>query len=207
MKGYDVIKRGLDVVGAVVILFATLPLQVGVGVAVATKLGRPVLFRQQRPGRNGRVFTLIKFRSMTDVDHERGLVTDADRVTGFGRLLRSSSLDELPTLINVIRGDMSIVGPRPLLVAYLDRYSSEQGRRHEVRPGVTGLAQISGRNAIDWDRKLALDVEYVETRGLRIDVGILVKTVKAVLRRDGISASDHVTAHEFLGSSAEDRRL
>lgn len=207
MTGYDPIKRGLDVIGASTIFIVTLPLQIGVGITVAVKLGRPVLFRQLRPGRNGRVFTLIKFRSMTDVDLDRGLVSDADRLTRFGRLLRSTSLDELPTLINVIRGDMSMVGPRPLLVSYLNRYSDKQARRHEVRPGVTGLAQVSGRNAIDWDRKLELDVDYVETRSIRTDFGILAKTVLAVLNRDGISATDHVTAHEFLGSVTEGGRL
>lgn len=201
-RPYDGVKRVLDVVGAAGLLVVTSPVLLGVAIAVAAKLGRPVLFRQERPGRGGRVFTLVKFRSMRDADPALGLVRDEDRVTRFGRALRATSVDELPTLVNVLRGDMSIVGPRPLLVAYLDRYTSQQARRHEVRPGVTGLAQVSGRNAIEWNEKLRLDVEYVDARSFRLDASILWRTVTSVLRREGISAEGHVTAHEFLGSSS-----
>jgi lipopolysaccharide/colanic/teichoic acid biosynthesis glycosyltransferase len=137
---------------------------------------------------------------MVPIDAAAGRVEDASRMTGLGRFLRATSLDELPTLLNVIRGDMSLVGPRPLLTAYLPRYSAAQARRHEVRPGLTGLAQVSGRNAVGWDERLALDVEYVDTRTMRLDLAILIRTVRAVLRRDGISAEGEATMPEFLGS-------
>ena len=202
-RPYDPVKRALDIVSSAILLVLTSPVQLVVAVAVASTLGRPVLFRQPRPGRDGRVFTLVKFRTMRDADPERGLVSDANRLTTFGRALRSTSLDELPTLVNVLRGQMSMVGPRPLLVSYLERYSPEQARRHEVRPGVTGLAQVSGRNAIGWDEKLRLDVEYVDRRSLRLDATILWRTVTTVLRRDGVSANGHVTAHEFLGTGGQ----
>ncbi|WP_314146307.1 sugar transferase [uncultured Leifsonia sp.] len=202
-RPYDPVKRALDIVSSAVLLVLTSPVQLVVAVAVASTLGRPVLFRQPRPGRDGRVFTLVKFRTMRDADPERGLVSDADRLTPFGRALRSTSLDELPTLVNVLRGQMSMVGPRPLLVSYLERYSPQQARRHEVRPGVTGLAQVSGRNAIGWDEKLRLDVEYVDRRSLRLDAAILWRTVTTVLRRDGVSANGHVTTHEFLGTGGQ----
>jgi len=201
---YDSVKRTLDLVGASVFFVLSLPVQGVVAIAIASKLGRPVLFRQQRPGRDGRIFTLIKFRTMRDTDPARDWITDEQRLTSFGAGLRSTSLDELPTLINVIKGDMSIVGPRPLLVSYLERYSLTQARRHEVRPGVTGLAQVSGRNAIGWDEKFALDVEYVDKRSLRTDAWILCRTLISVLRRDGISAGGHVTAHEFVRSGESD---
>jgi lipopolysaccharide/colanic/teichoic acid biosynthesis glycosyltransferase len=201
-KPYDVVKRMLDLLFATVLLVVTSPIQLGVAIAVAVKLGRPVYFRQARPGRGGKVFTLVKFRSMKDVDEARGLVTDAQRLTPFGRALRATSADELPTLLNVIAGNMSMVGPRPLLVAYLDRYTPEQARRHEVRPGITGLAQVSGRNDIDWNEKLRLDVRYVDSRSLGLDVAILWRTFASVLRREGISAEGHVTAHEFTGSTS-----
>jgi lipopolysaccharide/colanic/teichoic acid biosynthesis glycosyltransferase len=147
------------------------------------------------------VFDLVKFRSMLPVDENNGLVSDEDRMTTFGAFLRSTSLDELPTLWNVLRGDMSLVGPRPLLVRYLDRYSPRQARRHEVRPGVTGLAQISGRNAISWEDKLELDVRYVETRTFLGDLRLLVATVGRVVLREGVTAEGSVTATEFRGSS------
>jgi len=196
---YDKFKRVLDVLGAGTVLLVSLPVQVIVAVAVAGALGRPVLFRQERPGLHAKVFTLVKFRTMKDVDSAKGLVTDEQRLTKFGRILRSTSLDELPTLVNVVKGDMSLVGPRPLLTRYLDRYTPEQARRHEVRPGVTGLAQVSGRNAISWANKFALDVEYVDRRSFRLDLKILVMTVAAVLKRDGITAEEHATTHEFTG--------
>jgi lipopolysaccharide/colanic/teichoic acid biosynthesis glycosyltransferase len=194
------VKRGVDLAVASTLLVLSLPVQGVVAVAVAAALGRPVLFRQRRPGRSGKVFTLYKFRTMRDVDPAKGMVTDAERLTAFGRALRSTSLDELPTLFNVVKGDMSLVGPRPLLIEYLPRYSAEQARRHEVRPGVTGLAQVSGRNGLTWEEKFELDVAYVDRRSLALDLRILVRTVGAVLNRSGISAEGHRTAPVFMGS-------
>ncbi|GAB3043079.1 sugar transferase [Sediminivirga luteola] len=196
-RPYDVVKRAGDVFVSAALLVATAPIQAGVAAVVAKNLGRPVLFRQERPGRDGRVFTLLKFRTMRPVDEARGWVTDEERLTPFGKKLRSTSLDELPTLWNVLRGDMSLVGPRPLLVEYLEWYSPEQARRHEVRPGVTGLAQVNGRNALSWEQRFALDVEYVDRRGLMLDLKILASTVRAVLTREGISAEGHVTMNKF----------
>lgn len=198
---YAPIKRSVDVAVAGVLLLVTAPLQAVLAVLVRRDLGSPVLFRQARPGRHEQVFELVKFRTMLDVDEERGLVSDADRLTRFGSLLRATSLDELPTLWNVLKGDMSLVGPRPLLVRYLSRYTPQQRRRHDVRPGVTGLAQVSGRNAIGWDQKFALDVEYVERHSPLLDLQILGRTVLGVLRRDGISADGDVTMPEFMGSA------
>jgi lipopolysaccharide/colanic/teichoic acid biosynthesis glycosyltransferase len=193
-------KRALDVTVSAVGLIVTAPVQLVLAGVVAKRLGRPVFFVQPRPGKDGKVFDLVKFRTMLPVDETRGLVSDEDRMTTFGAFLRSTSLDELPTFWNVVRGDMSLVGPRPLLVRYLDRYSPRQARRHEVRPGVTGLAQISGRNAISWDDKLELDVRYVETRSFVGDLRILVRTIARVARRDGVTADGQVTTAEFLGS-------
>lgn len=193
-------KRVLDVAVAGPLLVVTAPIQGAVAVAVVARLGRPVLFRQRRPGRDGVPFTIFKFRTMLPVDAATGRVDDAARMTRLGRFLRATSLDEMPTLVNVLRGDMSLVGPRPLLMAYLPRYSSTQARRHEVRPGLTGLAQVSGRNAVGWDERLALDVEYVDTRSMRLDLRILARTVGAVVRREGISAEGEATMPEFLGS-------
>jgi lipopolysaccharide/colanic/teichoic acid biosynthesis glycosyltransferase len=193
-------KRALDVTVSAVGLIVTAPVQLVLAGVVAKRLGRPVFFVQPRPGKDGKVFDLVKFRTMLPVDETRGLVSDEDRMTTFGAFLRSTSLDELPTFWNVLRGDMSLVGPRPLLVRYLDRYSPRQARRHEVRPGVTGLAQISGRNAISWDDKLELDVRYVETRSFVGDLRILVRTIARVARRDGVTADGQVTTAEFLGS-------
>ncbi len=195
---YDATKRALDASVAAVGLVATAPLQAVVALAVLAKHGRPVLFRQPRPGKDGRVFELVKFRTMLLPDAQR--VSDADRLTSLGALLRATSLDELPTLWNVLKGDMSLVGPRPLLVQYLERYSPEQARRHEVRPGITGLAQVRGRNNLDWDEKFALDVEYVDNRSLGLDLRILWETVAVVLLRRGISADGHVTMSEFRGA-------
>lgn len=192
-------KRLLDLALAGPALVLSLPVQAVVALAVRWKLGSPVLFTQQRPGLHGEIFTMRKFRSMVDVDEARGLVTDEQRVTPFGRFLRSTSLDELPTLWNIVRGDMSLVGPRPLLVSYLERYSPQQARRHEVRPGLTGLAQVSGRNAVRWEDRLALDVEYVDTHSLALDLRIIWRTVAMVLRREGISAEGQATMPEFMG--------
>jgi lipopolysaccharide/colanic/teichoic acid biosynthesis glycosyltransferase len=193
-------KRALDVAVAGVGLIVTAPVQLVLVVVIARRLGRPVLFVQARPGKDAQVFDLVKFRTMLPVDEARGLVTDEDRMTAFGATLRSTSLDELPTLWNVLRGDMSLVGPRPLLVRYLDRYSPRQARRHDVRPGVTGLAQINGRNAISWADKLELDVRYVETRSFVGDLRILLSTARKVFRREGITDSTSVTSAEFVGN-------
>lgn len=194
---YDMIKRGLDLCGATVALILLSPVVLATALVVRVNLGAPVLFTQPRPGRDGRVFKLYKFRSMRSVDAERGWVTDEQRLTRFGRALRSTSLDELPSLWNVLRGDMSFVGPRPLLVEYLSRYSPEQARRHEVRPGITGLAQVSGRNTVDWERRFELDVAYVDSRSLRVDARILTATLRSVVVREGISAEGHVTMRKF----------
>lgn len=195
---YDVSARVRDIVlsgGALVVLA---PVIAGTAVAVARSLGRPVLFRQPRPGRHGRVFTLVKFRTMLPPD-PAGATSDADRLTPAGARLRSASLDELPSLWNVVRGDMALVGPRPLLVQYLERYSPEQARRHQVRPGLTGWAQVNGRNAVTWEDRLAMDVWYVDHRSHALDARILWMTVRAVVRREGISADGHATMPEFLG--------
>jgi lipopolysaccharide/colanic/teichoic acid biosynthesis glycosyltransferase len=167
-------------------------------------MGKPALYRSVRPGLDGRLFNMYKFRTMTDeVGQDGELLSDEERVTSFGRVIRSLSLDELPELINVVRGDMSLVGPRPLLPEYLSRYTPEQARRHEVRPGLTGLAQVSGRNELDWEDRLALDVWYVDNRSWLLDLQILGRTVTRVITRSGISAEDHATMPEFRGS--EDR--
>jgi lipopolysaccharide/colanic/teichoic acid biosynthesis glycosyltransferase len=200
-------KRALDLGIALPALVLFAPVGLALGALIRLKLGRPVLFRQQRPGRDGRVFELIKFRTMTDARDSNGvLLPDDQRLTAFGRRLRSTSLDELPTLWNVIRADMSLVGPRPLLVQYLDRYTAEQRRRHEVAPGITGWAQINGRNAITWEEKFDLDVWYVENLSLRTDLAILLRTAVQVLGRRGISAEGHATMPEFTGSHEESAR-
>ena len=198
----DAAQRLVDIVVAATVLVACAPIIALVAFLVRRRLGSPVLFRQPRPGRHGHVFTLVKFRTMRDVDEARGLVTDADRLTRFGRLLRSTSLDELPTMWNVLRGEMSLVGPRPLLLRYLDRYTAEQARRHLVRPGVTGLAQVRGRNALSWEEKFALDTWYVDHRSIALNARICAETVLTVLRRDGISAAGDVTMPEFYGNAA-----
>ncbi|KJL34470.1 sugar transferase [Microbacterium azadirachtae] len=201
-RAYDLFKRLLDIVAAGIALVVLSPVMVIVALLVATRLGRPVLFVQPRPGKNGKIFRLRKFRSMRDIDQARGLVSDAERLTTFGRKLRSTSLDELPSLWNVLRGDMSVVGPRPLLVEYLSKYSPEQARRHEVRPGITGLAQVSGRNALSWEEKFALDVEYVDNRSLALDARLVLATVRAVFVREGISAEGHATMQKFGETNA-----
>ena len=168
---------------------------------IRSKLGSPVFFKQIRPGLHGRPFEMVKFRSMTDARGPDGqLLPDADRLTAFGRFLRASSLDELPGLWNVLRGDMSLVGPRPLLMEYLPLYSPEQARRHNVRPGITGWAQVNGRNALSWDDKFKLDGWYVDNRSLRLDINILWRTVRKVLVREGISAAGEATMSKFTGS-------
>jgi len=195
-----IVKRTIDVtVSAVVLAVAAVPMAV-LAVAIRLTMGSPVLFRQERPGRDEAVFTLLKFRTMRDPrPGEDALATDAERLTGLGRWLRRTSLDELPTLWNVLRGDMSLVGPRPLLVAYLDRYSPTQRRRHEVKPGVTGLAQVEGRNDLTWEQQFELDVWYVDHRSLRLDLSILARTVTAVFSGRGVSQEGRATRDEFLG--------
>lgn len=195
-------KRLFDlVVAALALLALALPLLVLAGL-IRRKLGRPVLFRQVRPGLNGKPFEMVKFRTMTDELGADGvLLPDAQRLTPFGRFLRASSLDELPELWSVIKGDMSLVGPRPLLMEYLPLYTPEQARRHEVRPGITGWAQVNGRNAISWEDKFALDVWYVENPSLWLDIKILWMTVRKVLVRDGISAAGDATMPKFTGSN------
>lgn len=199
MRSYDSVKRAMDLVVGSLVFLLSMPVQGVVGLLVKRRLGSPVLFRQQRPGKGGEIFELVKFRTMLDVDEDAGLVSDAQRMTSFGLRLRATSLDELPTLWNVVKGDMSLVGPRPLLVRYLDRYTPVQARRHEVRPGITGLAQVSGRNAISWDDKLAKDVEYVDSRSFLLDLKIAATTVAKVMKRDGIAADGEVTMSEFKG--------
>lgn len=196
---YALTKRAFDTAAAGILLVALLPVLAVTALLVRLRLGRPVIFSQRRPGADGEIFTLYKFRSMTVVDQSAGLTSDLERMTPFGELLRSTSIDELPSLWNILKGEMSFVGPRPLRVAYLPRYSPEQSRRHQVRPGLTGLAQVSGRNLIDWDDRLALDVEYVERRSWKLDVAILARTVATVLRQTGISQSDEATMTEFYG--------
>jgi lipopolysaccharide/colanic/teichoic acid biosynthesis glycosyltransferase len=193
-------RRVFDVVVATSMLLLGLPLLLAVTVVVWCGTGRPVLFRQTRPGLGGRPFELVKFRTMKPIDEHAGIVSDRDRLTTTGRVLRALSFDELPTLWNVIRGDMSLVGPRPLLMEYLNLYTPTQWRRHEVRPGITGIAQIRGRNTLSWEERFALDVWYVDNRSFALDLRILVRTVLVVLRRDGICAKGSATAHEFTGA-------
>jgi len=197
-------KRALDLGLAIPALIVLTPLCLALGGLIRWKLGRPVLFQQGRPGRDGRVFELIKFRTMSDARGANGeLLPDEERLTPFGNRLRRLSLDEFPTLWNVVRGEMSLVGPRPLLVQYLDRYTPEQSRRHEVVPGITGWAQINGRNAITWEEKFEHDVWYVENMSLRTDLAILYRTLTRVLDQRGISAEGHATMPEFMGSDEE----
>jgi lipopolysaccharide/colanic/teichoic acid biosynthesis glycosyltransferase len=197
------VKRLFDFVAAsLALLMLALPL-LALAWVIRRKLGSPVLFRQVRPGLQGRPFTMVKFRTMTDDRGPDGaLLPDARRLTPFGRFLRASSLDELPELWNVLKGDMSLVGPRPLLMEYLPLYTPEQARRHEVRPGITGWAQVNGRNAISWANKFALDVWYVDHRSLWLDLQILWRTVRKVLVRDGISAEGEATMPKFTGSKS-----
>jgi sugar transferase EpsL len=203
----ELLKRAIDVVGAGIGLTAAAPVMAAVALAVANDLGRPVLFRQPRAGKDGALFTLWKFRTMRDaVDGEGRPRPDGERLTALGRWLRAASLDELPQLLNVLRGEMSLVGPRPLLPRYLPRYSPEQARRHLVKPGITGWAQIHGRNALSWEEKFALDVWYVDHWSLWLDVQILWATVAKVVARSGISSVGEATMQEFWGTSAEGDR-
>ena len=197
-------KRLFDSIVALFVLFILLPVIFVVAVFIRYKLDSPILFTQERPGLNGKVFKMMKFRSMLDGKDKQGnLLPDDERLTKFGAFLRSTSLDELPGLFNVLKGDMSIVGPRPLLVQYIPLYSTEQARRHNVRPGITGWAQVNGRNAISWDEKFKLDVWYVDNQSFLLDLKILLLTVKKVFVREGISADGHVTIEPFKGSNNE----
>jgi len=194
-------KRIFDFLVALFALLTLLPVVIVVAVLIRFKLGSPILFTQDRPGLNGKIFKMMKFRSMLDAKDKQGnLLPDDERMTKFGAFLRSTSLDELPGLFNVLKGDMSLVGPRPLLVQYLPLYSSEQARRHNVRPGITGWAQVNGRNAISWEQKFKLDVWYVDNQSLLLDFKILLLTVKKVFVREGISADGEATMPLFKGS-------
>ncbi len=192
------IKYFVDRLIAAIALLIFSPLILVVAILIRSNLGSPIFFTQQRPGKDGKIFTFYKFRTMTDATDANGnLLSDGDRMTPFGTLLRKSSLDELPQLLNVLKGDMSLVGPRPLMVHYLQLYNSEQARRHEVLPGITGLAQTSGRNTLDWDKRLKLDVAYVDNWSLWLDLRILLATVWKVIKRDGISQEGHATCEDF----------
>lgn len=195
------IKRLFDIVASTIGLLLLAPVIAAVAFQIRRKLGSPVLFRQVRPGKDGKPFEMIKFRTMRDaIGKDGNPLPDSERMTPFGSFLRSASLDELPELWNVLKGDMSLVGPRPLLMEYLPLYSKEQYRRHDVRPGITGWAQVNGRNAISWEEKFKLDVWYVDNRSLWLDLKIIYLTVKKVLVRDGISAEGEVTMSKFTGS-------
>lgn len=195
------VKTAVDRSAALVGLAVAAPVLLGAAVAVRATMGSPVLFRQKRPGRDERTFEIVKFRTMREAtDAEGKPLSDAERLTAVGRWLRATSIDELPQLFNVLRGDLALVGPRPLLVRYLPRYSPAQRRRHEVMPGITGWAQIHGRNTISWEEKFALDVWYVEHWSLALDARILIETVGRVLRRDGVSSDGHATMPEFEGT-------
>ena len=203
---YGPFKRAIDVVVGGGALIVSTPVLAVVAVAVARNLGTPVLFKQARPGRDGKLFTVVKFRTMREPDPENGLLSDAERITRFGHFLRATSLDELPTLWNVVKGDMSLVGPRPLLPSYLPLYSAEQARRHQVRPGITGLAQSSGRNSLSWPERFELDVDYVDNRSFALDAKIIWATVRTVLSREGVSAEGEATMSQFTGKSPEQYR-
>ena len=202
---YDALKPLFDYTVGGLMWLACSPLLIVLGGMIALLIGRPVLFRQIRPGLQGRPFRIVKFRTMSEACDASGrLLPDAQRMTRFGGWLRAASLDELPELYNVLQGEMSLVGPRPLLMAYLDRYTPEQARRHEVKPGITGWAQVNGRNAITWEEKFAMDLWYVDHRSFRLDLKILARTLVQALRREGISQPGHVTAEKFNPQGPED---
>ena len=193
-------KRIFDILGTLAAMIILSPIIAGAALAVSLSMGRPIIFRQIRPGLHGRPFEMLKFRTMSDERSESGhLLPDSERLTKVGRFLRSTSVDELPELWNIFKGEMSLVGPRPLLMVYLERYSPEQARRHEVKPGLTGWAQINGRNAISWEEKFALDIWYVEKKSFLLDLRILWMTVLQVVRRENINSKDAATMPEFMG--------
>jgi lipopolysaccharide/colanic/teichoic acid biosynthesis glycosyltransferase len=200
-------KRLLDVVLTTMVLLPLLPVLLVIALSVRIKLGAPVLFRQPRPGYLGKTFTLFKFRTMTNERDATGsLLPDVERLTVFGKFLRNTSLDELPELLNVLKGDMSLVGPRPLLIRYLNRYTPEQAQRHKVKPGITGLAQVSGRNAISWEQKFTYDIYYVNHSSILLDIKILLKTMVKLFAQNEINADNTATMPEFLGISGEESK-
>lgn len=200
-------KRFIDILAALIAFTCFWWVFLIVGYLIKTKLGSPVIFKQARPGKNGKIFTMYKFRSMTDAKDKNGkLLSDEERLPKFGKLLRATSLDELPELWNVLKGEMSLVGPRPLLVEYLERYNDFQARRHEVRPGITGWAQVNGRNAISWDEKFRLDVEYVDNYNFLLDMKILFLTVKKVFVKEGISQQGEATMEIFYGKDKKNEK-
>lgn len=195
------IKRALDMILSGIAIIILSPILLIVAILVKTKLGSPVIFKQERPGLNEKIFKMYKFRSMTDAKDENGeLLPDEERLTSFGKKLRSTSLDELPELFNIFKGDMSIVGPRPLMVSYLPLYNEFQKHRHDVRPGLTGLAQISGRNLLSWKERFEKDISYVENISFTLDMKIIFNTVKSVIKRDGISSNTSETMEDFMGN-------
>lgn len=198
---YKYIKRILDIISSLLAIIILSPLLAVTAVLVKTKLGSPVLFRQERPGKDEKIFTLMKFRTMTDERDENGeLLPDEIRLTKFGKFLRSTSIDELPELFNILKGDMSVIGPRPLLVEYIPRYNEHQHRRHEVRPGLSGWAQVNGRNTVSWEDKFDMDVHYVDNYSFAMDVKILFMTVLNVLKKEGISSETSATMEVFMGT-------
>lgn len=202
MKLQRLFKRIIDIIGSLAGLIILSPVFLAVSVLVYSKLGSPIFFTQERVGKDGKIFKMIKFRTMLDSTNKFGeLLDDEERLTPFGKKLRSTSLDELPELINVLKGDMSLVGPRPLLVEYIPLYSKHQFRRHEVNPGITGWAQVNGRNSIDWETKFDLDVEYVDKFNLIMDIKILFLTVLKVIKRDGINQEGNATMEKFTGTN------
>ena len=200
-----VVKRMVDIILSIVALVVFFPLLIIVAILIRTRLGSPIFFTQYRVGKNGKIFKMIKFRSMLNSKDKSGdLLADGKRLTALGSVLRSTSIDELPELINVIRGEMSLVGPRPLLVEYITRYSKRQYRRHEVLPGLTGWAQINGRNIISWEKKFELDVWYVENWSILLDIKIIIMTFGKVFKKSGINQDDNVTMEEFMGNENGD---
>lgn len=198
------IKRLLDFILSLIAIILLSPILLIVALLVRTKLGSPIIFKQQRPGKGEKIFILYKFRTMTDEKDANGdLLSDNVRLTKFGKLLRSTSLDELPELFNILKGDMSIVGPRPLLVRYLSLYNEKQKHRHDVRPGFTGYAQVNGRNTLSWEERFSLDIDYVNSISFLLDVKIILKTIKVVLCREGITSDTSVTMEEFRGKACE----
>lgn len=198
---YKYIKRILDIISSLLAIIILSPLLAVTAVLVKTKLGSPVLFKQERPGKDEKIFTLMKFRTMTDERDENGeLLPDEVRLTKFGKFLRSTSIDELPELFNILKGDMSVIGPRPLLVEYIPRYNEHQHRRHEVRPGLSGWAQVNGRNTVSWEDKFDMDVHYVDYYSFAMDVKILFMTVLNVLKKEGISSETSATMEVFMGT-------
>lgn len=195
------LKRLIDIICSLGFILCFWWLYIIVAILVKVKLGSPVIFKQQRPGLNGKIFTMYKFRSMTDAKDKYGkLLSDEERLPRFGQLLRTTSLDEIPEFFNVLKGEMSLVGPRPLLIEYLERYNKRQARRHKVKPGITGWAQVNGRNAISWEQKFEYDVEYVEKCSFLLDIKIIFMTIKKIFIREGISQEGNVTVEDFMGS-------